>query len=500
MASRNKRVYTPRTAPMAHQKAALVASSNKPNQPSSEDVFAYLADMGTGKSKMILDEFGEMATSGGPQDLLVVAPAGSYRNWFIDKGEGQLSEINSHLDKEFRERLVDVGWISGGGRDNEERIRAMMSVTDRPRALFVNVEALSSVKKAQDLVKEFLSQRLAYMAIDESTTIKNPRALRTKQIVNMGEDAAVRRIATGLLTPRSPLDMFSQFEFLDWRILGFRSFYAFRARYAIMKKMEFGGRKVNIVVGYRNLDELQELIKPYSFRVLKQDCLDLAPKTYMSRDVELTNEQRRVYKDLREQAMSMMADGSFVNTESVIQQLIRLHQVNLGYVVDENGQVHHLPERRTDALVEVLEQHRGKAVIWCPFTIPLHRIADRLREEFGKKSVAMFWGGNKNTRADEEKRFLNDPECKYMCATQGAGMRGNTWVVADLNCYYANSYDLEQRNQSEDRIHRKGQTKKVTNIDFIARGTVDEKMVKALREKMTMSTTITGENYREWLI
>lgn len=492
---------------MTHQKAALAACRARPSDPCPDDVFAYLMDTGTGKSKVVLDEWGEGAASGGWQNLLVIAPAGSYRNWCQDKTELQRSELSAHLPPDLRERLVDAMWISGGNRENRERLRAMLATRGRPRALFVNVEALSATEKARDFLIEFLEscrRTGVYCAIDESTVIRNG-SKRTKFICEtLPEMTDARRILTGLLTPRSPLDTYHQFEFLSPKILGFRSKHSFRMRYAITRKMRVtnGGRErqIDVVVGYRNVHEIREKIAPYSYRVLKEDCLDLPPKTYTMRDVELTDAQWKHYRELKTQATTMLESGQYVTVDSVLALMTRLHQINLGFVVDEDGNFHELPERRTDGLVETLDEHRGKAVIWCPWRPPLERVVKRLRKEFGPRSVAQFHGGNRGSRHEDEARFLGDPECRFMCATQGAGMRGNTWIEADLAVYYANSHDLEMRYQSEDRIYRKGQTRRVTITDLVTQGTVDVKILRALRSKIDLATVLAGENYKEWLI
>ncbi len=496
--------YRSPTTAMAHQSVAIRRAAAKPPDPCDADVFAYLMDMGTGKSKVVLDEWGEMATSGGPRDLLLFGPAGSYKNWFKDKSAEQPSELNRHCDPEFRERLIDVAWQSGGGAGLKERIRLMMGAanTKRPRALFVNIEAMSRVDRAIELCREFVEQRGAYVCVDESTTIKGHGSSRTKNIVDIGSMAQVKRILSGNWTPKSPLDLYSQCEFLDERILGHRSWFGFRAKYAVLKRMEFGGRSVPIVVGYRNIEELQERTRAYSFRVLKKDCLDLDPKTYVTREVELTDEQREMISQMRLFGHAQIAGKDrFVTVDSAIKQIMRMHQINCGFVMDDEERViHEIPEKRTDALVELLEEHSGKAIVWAPFRRSIDKIVARLEKEFGRGCTAQFHGGNKSKRDEEERRFLGDPACKYMVATQAAGMRGNTWVVASLTVYYANNYDLEQREQSEDRNHRKGQKDKVTVVDLVAPGTVDEKMVKNLKAKIVMGAMITGEELKEWMI
>jgi len=495
-------MYYPRTRPRAHQSEALRRIKERPTKPSDQDVFALLMDMGTGKSKVICDEWGERVEAGDLSDLVILAPAGCYRNWDLTQSPEEPGELDKHLNTELREHTRVVPWISGASATQRRSLDALLAYNG-PRVLNMNIEALSMVRRARDLLEQFIasSRRGVMLAVDESTTIRSWDADRTKHAIRIGRLARVRRILTGLVTPRSPMDLYSQYEFLDPRILGFRTFHGFRARHAILRKMQFGGRSFWTEVGYRDVDELSEKIAPYSYRVLKDDCLDLDPKVYMPPwEVELTDEQRRLYRELREYATAELASMDYVTATSVITQILRLHQVLCGHVTDETGTTHEVPERRTAALLNILGSHSGKAVIWVPYEHTLLKVVKRLEEEYGEGCAARFWGGNRATRGLEEARFKTDPTCRFMVATPGAGGRGNTWVCANLVIYYANSYDLEHRSQSEDRTHRDGQTSSVTYIDLVARGTVDEKIIKSLRAKINMATAISGEDFREWLI
>lgn len=505
--------YVPKTAPMQHQVNAQIAAYSAPARPSNGDNFAYLMDMGTGKSKVVLDEWGAGECNGGPKNLLVVAPAGSYRNWILDKNEIQRAEVNVHLGEELRERVLVNHWSSGANKGHRASLEAFLAAKGRPKILCVNVEALSSVQKAQDLVEEYLQSGDTYFAVDESTTIKGHDSLRGGYIRNLGQLAACRRILTGLLTPRSPLDAWGQFAFLDKAIIGSDSFFGFKKRYAITKKIwveaeldDFGeklvgtGRKIDMVVGYRNIEGLRDRIRPYSFRVLKEECLDLEPKVFLTRDVKHTPEQARIYKDLRSKGTAQISRDRFVSVDMIMQLMMRLHQVNLGYVIDdETGKIHDIPENRTDEIIQILDEQRGKTVIWTPFIHRLEILEQKLGKEYGAKAVAKFYGGNRSSRHLDEARFIGDPECRIMLATQGAGMRGNTWTCANLNIYDSNNYDLEQRQQSEDRTHRKGQTSRVTYIDMMTEDTVDFRFVHALRNKYDMATRITGEEMHAWI-
>ena len=504
-------LYVPKTVPMAHQVKARLAAYNAPAKPSRDDNFAYLMDMGTGKSKVVLDEWGGGAVNAELPNLLVIAPAGSYRNWFAGKNGLANSELDVHLPDELRERMLVNHWRSGAGKTHRDSLSEFLRVRDRPRALFVNVEALSSVEKAQDLVEAYLESGDCYMAVDESTTIKNGDSLRGKYITNIGKRAACKRILTGLLTPRSPLDAWGQFNFLDWRILGSPSFFGFKKKYAITRKMmvdqewydnepiEGTGRSIEVVVGYRNIEEIQERIAPYSYRVLKEECLDLEPKMFLTRDVVHTKEQAKAYKELKENATTEIARDQYVSVDMMLQMMIRLHQINLGYVMDDEGVIRDLPENRTDEIISIIDEHAGKVIIWSPYIHRIEMLETKLKKEYGPKAVAKFYGQNRSTRHLDEARFLGDPECTIMIASQGAGMRGNTWVNANLNIYDSNTYDLEQRQQSEDRTHRKGQLRRVTYIDLMTEDTIDYRFVTALRNKYDLATQVTGEKMRAWI-
>ena len=509
----NPMTYQPLTKPRAHQVEALKRIENKPGSPSSQDVFALLMEYGSGKSKVICDEWGEREEAGDLQDLLVIAGAGSYLNWVEDKSEHQPSEFHRHLSLDLQDRMVSAAWISGSGVAKKKELERLLK-SDRPRALLMNVEAISSVEKARELCRAFLRPgRRAMMVVDESTLIKSPSVKRTEYVVNLGGEAAVRRNLTGWVAPNSPMDLYSQFEFLDWRILGHKSFFSFQARYAVLKqinipipgKVNSNGsqrtRAVRVEVAYRNQDELQEKIAPYSYRVMKDDCLDLPPKVYMPvRDVPLTDEQRRIIKDLRETATAQLDGVSHVTATMVLTRNLRIQQVLCGFVSDDDGNERDVPSNRGRVLMDVLSEHSGKAIIWCPFHRPLERIVEALRKEYGPKSVAQFHGKNKDTRGEDERRWLGDPECRWMVSTPAAGGRGNTWLPGTMVVYFANLYDLELRLNSEDRPHRDGQTQSVAYVDLCALETNELKTIEALREKIDMGTAIMGDGYKSWVI
>lgn len=477
--------YISARTPWAHQQKALDKMAGK-------EAFALLMAMRTGKTKTLLDDFGRLEAQGLCQDLLVIAPAGVYRTW-----EKAVAE---HLGEDLGTRTILHTWSAKAGTTQTRALERFLQNNQRPRILLANIEALSNVQRARAVCLEFLSQRPAMLAIDESTTIKNHAAKRTKFITKELKPLANwRRILSGLPTPKSPMDLYSQFEFLDPGILRCKSYYGFRARYAIMKSMIFGGRAVPMIVGFRDTDQLQRLIEPHSFRVTLEDCYDLPPKIYTMREVPLTDEQQKAYKEIKEYATTKLGEGH-VTATIVIAQILRMHQVLCGHVGLEDGTHVEIPEHRTATLLELLGEHEGKGIIWCSYDADVRKVADAIASEYGVEAVARFWGGNRASREDEEAKFLNNPACRYMVATAAAGGRGRTWTVADLVVYYSNTADLEHRSQSEERAQGVDKVRSVLYVDLVAPGTVDEKMLHTLRNKINMAATINGDNYKEWLI
>jgi SNF2 family DNA or RNA helicase len=463
-------------------------------------------EMGTGKTKVIIDEFGLREDAKDCRNLLVIAPAGVYRNW-------SNIEIPKHMAPELLERTIILVWETGGGVGFKNRAEWFLRIQDRPRILVMNVEAFSVVQSAIGLASMFIGQRRTMVVIDESTKIKTPEAKRTASIINLSRKSYARRICSGLVAPRSPLDVFSQFNFLDQRILGFRSYFAFKARYAVTKNIgpprnviPGPGKKVRdriITVGYRNEEELKDKIAPYSFRVLKDDCLDLPPKIYMEpRNVELTDQQRRILKELKTTAQAQLETGEYMSVKLKLEMLIRRHQVLCGKFVDEDGKEHEIPSLRLNALLEVLDEHSGKAIIWSWFRHSIKEIVKVLEKEYGAQSVVSFYGDTSaSDRVEASSRFQNDPACRYIVANPQTGGMGNTWTEASLVVYYSNTWSLEDRLQSEDRAHRDGLTHPVTYVDLMCSEVPFEaKLIASLRKKLDLASIISGDGYREWVI
>jgi SNF2 family DNA or RNA helicase len=453
-------------------------------------VFAYFMEMGTGKSKVLIDNMSILYDKGHINGALIIAPKGVYKNWFD-------SEIPTHMADHIEKTMVL--WESSAGKSKEKELDTLFKSSYDLHILIMNVEALST-KKGKQFAEKFLSCHKTLMAIDESTTIKNPGANRTKNIIAIGKHVTYKRILTGSPVTKSPLDLYTQCWFLDPWLLDQQSYYSFRTRYALTRKINVSGRQVEIVVGYRNLGELSDKIKPFSHRVLKDDCLDLPPKTYMKRTIQLTEEQRKVYKQMKDIALATL-NGKLTTTHNVITQLMRLHQITCGHFKSDDGQTQKIASNRLDELMDVLSEMEGKAVIWAHYRYDIEVIVEAIKKEYGDKSVVTYYGDTSTDDRQKAIKLIQDPESpvRFIVGTPQTGGYGITLTGASTMIYYSNGYDLEKRQQSEARIDRIGQTKNMTYIDIIAEGTVDEKIVKALRTKVNIATEVMGEELKDWI-
>jgi SNF2 family DNA or RNA helicase len=475
--------YKFKTKPFAHQLKALEMSWDK-------KVFAYFMEMGTGKSKVLIDNMSILYDKGLINGALIIAPKGVYKNWFD-------SEIPTHMADHIEKKMVL--WESSAGKSKEKELDTLFKSSYDLHILIMNVEALST-KKGKQFAEKFLSCHKTLMAIDESTTIKNPGANRTKNIIAIGKHVTYKRILTGSPVTKSPLDLYTQCWFLDPWLLDQQSYYSFRTRYALTRKINVSGRQVEIVVGYRNLGELSDKIKPFSHRVLKDDCLDLPPKTYMKRTIQLTEEQRKVYKQMKDIALATL-NGKLTTTHNVITQLMRLHQITCGHFKSDDGQTQKIASNRLDELMDVLSEMEGKAVIWAHYRYDIEVIVEAIKKEYGDKSVVTYYGDTSTDDRQKAIKLIQDPESpvRFIVGTPQTGGYGITLTGASTMIYYSNGYDLEKRQQSEARIDRIGQEKPMTYIDIIAEGTVDEKIVKALRTKVNIATEVMGEELKDWI-
>jgi SNF2 family DNA or RNA helicase len=474
--------YKFKTKPYRHQLDALEKSWNK-------ETFAYFMEMGTGKTKVLIDNAAMLYDKGKINGILIVAPKGVIGTWYNQ-------ELPTHLVTHIVSKTVL--WQANINQKQQDKLDTLFESGEDLHILIMNVEAFSSEKGAIFAAK-FLNCHKTLMAIDESTTIKNPKAKRTKNIIKLSKLSKYRRILTGSPVTKNPLDLYSQCEFLDPFLLNFASYYSFRNRYAEMKQVNVAGRTIQLVAGFKNLGELSDSVKNFSYRVLKEDCLDLPPKIFMKRQIDLTPEQNKLYKQMKEQALAEM-NGKQVTTVNVLTQLMRLHQITCGHFAADDGSIQGIKNNRLSELMDVLEEVEGKAIIWAHYQYDIKKIIKEIKKIHGPCSVVDYYGLTpQDERQGNIKKFQDDPRCRFLVGTPSTGGYGITLTAANTVIYYSNGYDLEKRLQSEDRAHRIGQHKPVTYIDILAEETVDEKIVKALRKKINIAHEVMGEELKAWI-
>ena len=474
--------YKFKTKPYAHQLTALEKSWEK-------EVYAYFMEMGTGKSKVLIDNIAMLYDKGKINGALIIAPKGVVGTWYNN-------EFPTHLPNHIHKKIVL--WQAMINKTQEKKLDTLFESGEELHILIMNVEALST-KKGVAFASKFLNCHSTLIAIDESTTIKNPGAKRTKNILGLSKYSKYRRILTGSPVTKSPLDLYTQCHFLSPWLLGHASYYGFRTRYAIMKNANFNGRSVQIVVGYHNLGELSAKLELFSYRVLKDDCLDLPEKTFIKRIVQLSPDQQKLYQQMKEKALAIL-NGKMVSTTTVMTQLMRLQQITCGHFTADDGSTQEIPNNRITELVDVLEEIEGKVVIWGHWQKDITQIIKAIVKEYGENSVVDYYGLTpKNERQSNIEKFQNDPKCRFFVGTPATGGYGITLTAASNMIYYSNGYNLEFRTQSEARIDRIGQKYPMTYIDIICEKTVDERIVKALRNKINIASKVMGEELKDWI-
>lgn len=474
--------------PWRHQSEAFVLSRD-------ESAYGLFMEQGTGKTRVIVDTAAYQFSRGKINAVIVVCPNSVKETW-----EEQVAEFTPPW-LEHEVKVYDAG-LKKKQRDELARFVSGDGDGLKLRWLVVNVEGLSTGRLPQ-LVQEWVSRNTCLMVVDESTRIKSPGAKRTKTTTKLGKLAPYRRILTGTPVTQGPLDLFAQFRFLDPDILGFSSFYAFRNHYALMGG--FGGKQV---VGYAHLDELQRAIEPYSYRKLKADCLDIPDKVFEKRVVELSPEQKRAYRDLKNRMVTEIG-GKEVSVTIVLTQMLRLQQVVGGFLPlppdDEDGEWVTVPldgpNPKLEALKEELDDLPGKVIIWARFRAEIDLISHALRERYGPETTVEFHGGVPQERRQEARRRFQDPdsEVRFFVGQVETGGIGLNLQAASTVIYFSNSFSLETRLQSEDRAHRGGQTKSVTYVDLVARDTLDYRVHSVLRGKKNLANLVNGDNFTQWI-
>ncbi len=462
--------YTFRTTPRPYQRQALDRAYDK-------NVFAYYMDMGTGKTKVSLDLLGALYLDQKVDRFLVVTKFSTRKNWE--------REVGIHLPFEADIMVLDT---------TKPKVFEKWNTTgDRFKILIVGTESLAAGSAVNYADAFLMVSTRAAMVVDEAHMIKNHSAVRSKTCVSLGRKAEYRFIMTGTPVANGPMDVFMQFEFLDPNIIGIGDFYSFRNRYAVM-----GGYEGKEIVGYQNLDELIELISPFIFQVRKSEVLtELPPKVFAVREVQMTDEQKRLYRQISKEDKAVSGDRG-VTVKSVLERMLRLQEICGGIIAYERNPDLYNPDKyehcripgknpKVEELKAIMEETDGAVIIWCRFLEEIAMVSEALRETYGRRSVVEIHGGIGEQQRDDNVQAFQRGEARFLVGNAATGGVGLNMTRAETVVYFSNSFSFTDRDQSEDRAHRIGQTKSVTYIDLVCEGSVDEVVLDALRSKKDVS-------------
>jgi SNF2 family DNA or RNA helicase len=464
-------VYSFKTTPRAYQLQALQNAWGK-------HAFAFYMDMGTGKTKTALDLFGAYYLDQKVDRLLVVTKFSTRRNW--------AREVGIHLPFDADVMILDT---SKGKAFDDWNLNS-----DMLKILIVGTESLAA-GSAMAYASKFVSVSTRVgMIVDEAHMIKNHAAVRSNNCMKLGNSAAYKVIMTGTPVANGPMDVFMQFEFLDRNIIGIGDFYSFRNRYAIM-----GGFEGKQIVGYQNLGELIELVSPYVYQVRKSEVLtELPPKVYEVREVSMTDEQKRLYRELAKKNKAVTGDRGIM-VKTVLERMLRLQEVTGGVITYERNPDMFDPSKyehcrisgknpKIEELLSIVEENPVSTIVWCRFLEEIRMVSEALRSVYGAQSVVEIHGGVSEADRDHNVHHtFQSGKAQFLVGNAATGGVGLNMTRAELVVYFSNSFSFTDREQSEDRAHRIGQTKSVTYIDLICEGTVDVSVVQALREKKDVS-------------
>ena len=472
--------YPYKTKPYEHQRNALNESAQKAQ-------WAYFMEMGTGKTKVTIDNLSYLFLKKEIQSVLVIAPKSVYTVWE--------TEIETHIPNEITYKIYK--WNIDKPKEYEK-----LNKYKHLRIFLINVEALSTKRGFEGCVDYLTKNTKNFVVLDESTTIKNRSAKRTKNILGLRKLSYIRRILTGSPITKSPLDLFTQCQFLSPELLGFSSYLAFRNRYAEMTDIPVGsGRFISVPKYYKRLEELEIKLKMFSTRIRKDQCLDLKPKIRQKRYIELEGEHKKIYDRLRLSALAIVEDST-ISFSNKLTEIVKLHQVCNGFTKDDEGKIIGLHKQKLNTLDEVLEETDGKVIIWANYLYNIHEIRDFLVKKYGKESVVSIFGEvSVLERKNAVERIQKDDKCRFLVGNPTTGGFGLTLTACNTVVYYSNSYDLEVRMQSEDRAHRMGQKESVLYIDIVAKNTLDEAIMKSLINKGQIAAKTLGEeDLKSWLL
>ena len=346
--------------------------------------------------------------------------------------------------------------------------------------LVVGIEAMS-VKSGPEICKEFLSGGVSMTILDESSRIKHHNTKRTENVLELYQESQYRLALTGTNITQGLQDLYTQMQFVEPRAIGEISYYSFKNKYCVM-----GGYGDKKIIGYTKTDVLMDKVRPYCDVIRKSDMKDLPLKSYQIREVQASREQREICKSLRNHLRLVMGDKDN-KMKNVLEAMLRAQQVAGGFD-DEGNPLSSNPKMKE--LLELLEDFDGKAVIWARFLPEIEAIRAALNAEYPGSVMVMTGNTPQESRQSMVDTFQKSNILRFFVSNHTVGGAGITLTSATLAVYYSNTFNLEDRLQSEDRIHRIGQTNPCMYVDISSDLAVDKSLIESIARKSSLANFV----------
>lgn len=458
-----------KTKPYDHQKRILEETWNKP-------YWGLFLEMGVGKSKIVIDTVANLYLSGRIEAVLYIAKKGEYLNFPV-------YEIPTHMpDNVQYDSFQYTGYSS---TKQLAVVKGAIASSAKLRIFSMNIESVRQGRGFKIAEAFCKSTKKLMIIVDESTILKDHRSSQHKALMELRDYAEYARIMTGTLIPRAPVDVFNQSRFLNRMAMGVKTLTAFRAMYEEQETVFLGNRRFQKTVGVKNIDKFRRQIRTFGTVLRKTDCLDLPPKIFAKKVVPLTMEQVKLYQDFVDYSISEI-DGEFVEAVNALSVMSKLHQIVCGQIRMPDGTYRPVENNRAhyvaDFCEEVFESGQKKIVLWSHF----REATAGLYLELDRRGFGIEWlqaGITSEERSERIANFKTNPQVQVFLGNPQSSGFGITLTEASTMAYYSNSDNFEHRLQSEDRIHRIGQSQTCMYYDFHTPGTVEDAILDRTRSK-----------------